>query len=273
MAQRESDVIDPFRATGGNTVPPGQYDKDLLTAAPRRGPSAGATSFAPGTAGDRSGAGTAVSGSGVGGARSAPQLSTVGRSSSGKSARTPWYLTTAGIAALVIGLLIALGLGVGLGVGLGTRDSGDSKADAANANADGGAASTVTSMSTLNSVITADPSTSYIPVIVTGNSASVATVVQTIGGSTVTLTAAGGGATSRPVITVSQAAPPTTRTEIVYATTYAETQTVTVTGNGGAVSTVTQVVTVQRTITAQAGAFGARRRQRLEAALFASFPN
>lgn len=88
--------------------PPGQYDTDLLTAAPRRGPSAGATSFAPGTAGDRSGAGTAVSGSGVGGARSAPQLSTVGRSSSGKSARTPWYLTTAGIAALVIGLLIAV---------------------------------------------------------------------------------------------------------------------------------------------------------------------
>lgn len=49
-----------------------------------------------------------MSGSGVGGARSAPQLSTVGRSSSGKSARTPWYLTTAGIAALVIGLLIAV---------------------------------------------------------------------------------------------------------------------------------------------------------------------
>ncbi|GAA5926745.1 hypothetical protein JCM3775_007026 [Rhodotorula graminis] len=236
------------------------YDTDLLHAQPR-GPSAGAGSSAGATAAAGAGAGTATSAAGTAtgsGPRSAPLLSrtSVGRSTSGKSAVTPWYLKWSGILALVTTLLLALGLGVGLGVGLGTRNQGDGgKQNAAQANA----ASTVTSMSTLSSIVTADPtSTSYIPIRVTTGSASRATVVQTLGGSTVTVAAPATGP-SRAVVTVSQAVAPSTRTEVVDVTTFASTQTVTTTLEGAqAATTITQVVTVRRTVTAQAGGFARR---------------
>ncbi|KPV78603.1 uncharacterized protein RHOBADRAFT_51051 [Rhodotorula graminis WP1] len=247
---------DPFadpRSTYG-------YDTDLLHAQPR-GPSAGAGSSAGATAAAGAGAGTATSAAGTAtgsGPRSAPLLSrtSVGRSTSGKSAVTPWYLKWSGILALVTTLLLALGLGVGLGVGLGTRNQGDGgKQNAAQANA----ASTVTSMSTLSSIVTADPtSTSYIPIRVTTGSASRATVVQTLGGSTVTVAAPATGP-SRAVVTVSQAVAPSTRTEVVDVTTFTSTQTVTTTLEGAqAATTITQVVTVRRTVTAQAGGFARR---------------
>ncbi|GAA5854587.1 hypothetical protein JCM9279_005700 [Rhodotorula babjevae] len=232
------------------------YDTDLLHAQPR-GPSAGAGSSAAAGAG----AGTATSAAGTAtgsGPRSAPLLSrtSVGRSTSGKSAVTPWYLKWSGILALVIALLLALGLGVGLGVGLGTRNQGDGgKQNAAQAND----LSTVTSMSTLSSIFTADPtSTSYVPILVTTGSASRATVVQTLGGSTVTV-AAPATTPSRAVVTVSRAVAPSTRTEVVDVTTFASTQTITTTLEGAAAATtITQVVTVRRTVTAQAGGFARR---------------
>ncbi|GAA5890341.1 hypothetical protein JCM8208_002785 [Rhodotorula glutinis] len=246
---------DPFadpRSTYG-------YDTDLLHAQPR-GPSAGAGSSAGAAAGAGAGAGTATSAAGTAtgsGPRSAPLLSrtSVGRSTSGKSAVAPWYLKWSGILALVIALLLALGLGVGLGVGLGTRNEGDGgKQNAAQANDP----STVTSMSTLSSIVTADPtSTSYVPILVTTGSASLATVVQTLGGSTVTVAAP--ATPSRAVVTVSQAVAPSTRTEVVQVTTFASTQTVTTTLEGAAAATtITQVVTVRRTVTAQAGGFARR---------------
>jgi len=87
------------------------YDTDLLHAQPR-GPSAGAGSSA-GAAAAGAGAGTATSAAGTAtgsGPRSAPLLSrtSVGRSTSGKSAVTPWYLKWSGILALVIALLLAV---------------------------------------------------------------------------------------------------------------------------------------------------------------------
>ncbi|BGP44984.1 hypothetical protein JCM10450v2_000799 [Rhodotorula kratochvilovae] len=256
MALQRESTVDPFADPRSAVSNPG-YDTDLLHAQPR-GPSAGARSAAGTSAAAGLGAGTATSAAGTN-PRSAPLLSrtSAGRSTSGKSAVTPWYLTWAGILALVIALLLALGLGVGLGVGLGTRNDGDGgKANAA----EGNIASTITSMSTLSSIVTADPtSTTFVPILVTSSgAASLATVVQTVGGSTVTAVATAPNTASRAVITVSAAAVPSTRTEVVQVTTFVSTQTITTTLPGGAASTVTQVVTVRRTVTAQATGFARR---------------
>ncbi|GAA5853504.1 hypothetical protein JCM8547_002484 [Rhodosporidiobolus lusitaniae] len=242
MANRFSDQ-DPFAARGTNTVPPGGYDTDLQTAAP---------TTRAGTAA------TGVTGSGTN-PRSAPLLSrTSGRTgTSGKSVKTPWYLTWAGIAGLIAALLIALGLGVGLGVGLGLKNN-DSSASAASDNA----ASTVTNLSTLSQIVTAAPSTTVVRGTVSAtNSASQVVQTSTVGGSTVVVSVDQGENTaSRVIVTVSETLAPSTRTDTVYATTYASTQTVTTTLAGGAESTYYQTVTVQRTVTAAARA----KRRRLE---------
>ncbi|GAA6053498.1 hypothetical protein JCM3770_000296 [Rhodotorula araucariae] len=249
--QRES-TVDPFADPRSAVSQPAGYDTDLLHAQPR-GPSAGGAHFAPGLgAGAGAGASATVSAASGTNPRSAPLLSrtSAGRSTSGKSAVTPWYLTWAGILALVVALLLALGLGVGLGVGLGTRnDGGGGKVNAAAGNV----ASTITSFSTLSSVVTANAtSTTFVPILVTSSvPLSFETIVQTIGGSAVTAFATATRTPSRAVVTVSAAATPSTRTETVQATTFASTQTITTTLEGGAANTVTQVVTVRRTVTAQ----------------------
>ncbi|BGO93098.1 hypothetical protein NBRC10512_003283 [Rhodotorula toruloides] len=248
MAQRESDIIDPFAARGTNTVPPGTFDTDFLTASPRAG----------------AGTATASSAAGISNPRSAPLLSrTSGRTgTSGKSAgATPWYLSWAGIIGLVLGLLLALGLGVGLGVGLGTKHNNNEKAVQANGTNSG---STVTSYSTLSSVITAEASTTVIGVTVSNNqTAGVATETQTIGGSTVIVQVPGAATrTAIPVVTVSRTLAPSTRIETVFATTFASTQTITTTVQGGAAATVTQVLTLTRTVTAEVQGARAKRERR-----------
>ena len=78
--------------------PPGIHDSDLLAATPRSA---------------RTGP-TSTSGGGFdGGTRSAPLLSAAGTltartGTSGKSMKTPWYLTWTGIAGLVTALLLAV---------------------------------------------------------------------------------------------------------------------------------------------------------------------
>ncbi|BGP29076.1 hypothetical protein JCM10296v2_000812 [Rhodotorula toruloides] len=246
MAQRESDIIDPFAARGTNTVPPGTFDTDFLTASPRAG----------------AGTATASSAAGIPNPRSAPLLSrTSGRTgTSGKSAgATPWYLSWAGIIGLVLALLLALGLGVGLGVGLGTKHNNSEKAVQAN-----GASSTVTSYSTLSSVITAEASTTVVGVTVSNNqTGGVATETQTIGGSTVIVQVPGAATrTAIPVVTVSRTLAPSTRIETVFATTFASTQTITTRVQGGAAATVMQVLTLTRTVTAEVQGARVKRERR-----------
>ncbi|KAK4332537.1 Proteophosphoglycan ppg4, partial [Rhodotorula toruloides] len=248
MAQRESDIIDPFAARGTNKVPPGTFDTDFLTASPRAG----------------AGTATASSAAGISNPRSAPLLSrtSVRTGTSGKSAgATPWYLSWAGIIGLVLGLLLALGLGVGLGVGLGTKHNNSEKA----VQADGAnSGSTVTSYSTLSSVITAEPSTTVVGVTVSNNqTGGIATETQTIGGSTVIVQVPGAATrTATPVVTVSRTLAPSTRIETVFATTFASTQTITTTVQGGAAATVTQVLTLTRTVTAEVQGARAKRERR-----------
>ncbi|GAA6035270.1 hypothetical protein JCM8097_008791 [Rhodosporidiobolus ruineniae] len=247
MANRESD-LDPFAARGTNTVPPGQFEEDLQ-AAPARAATAG-TAGAASTA-----AGGAATASSAANPRSAPLLSRTSATrtgTSGKSVKTPWYLTWLGIALLIAALLIALGLGVGLGVGLGIKNN-NSKSDTVAAG--DGSASTVTQLSTLSQVVTADPSTTVLGVTIS-NTQSAGSVVETsyVGGSTVVVSVGGnaGAQTSMATVTVSQAAVPETRTQTVYATTYRSTQTITTTLAGGAESTYYSTVTVRRTVTADA---------------------
>ncbi|GAA5979938.1 hypothetical protein JCM10908_001471 [Rhodotorula pacifica] len=239
---------DPFAARGTNSVPPGIHDSDLFAATPRSAPTVPTSAS---------------------GARSAPLLSAAGGTmtartgTSGKSMKTPWYLTWAGIVGLVVALLLAIGLGVGLGVGLGTRDGGDSKSNAVQGAGSGGAMSTVTTQSILSSVVTANPSTTLVEVSVDNTaSASLATFTSYIGGSTVLISAPVSIATrtgAAPIVTVSETLAPSTRVQTVFATTFASTQTVTVTLPGGATRTSTEVVTVERTVTAQALGRAARR--------------
>ena len=118
--------------------------------------------------------------------------------------------------------------------------------------------STVTSQSILSSVLIPDPSTTVIVISVDDTTAagapSLATFTSYIGGSTVLVSAPLGIATrtgSVPIVTVSETLAPSTRVQTVFATTYASTQTVTVALPGGATRTTTEIVTVERTVTAQ----------------------
>ncbi|GAA6060389.1 hypothetical protein JCM10212_004642 [Sporobolomyces blumeae] len=256
-------MSDPFAANGHNTVPRGTYDTDLHAATPRPPPSVAPTA----TGGTRSGMTSAAGGgsataASAPGSRSIPALSTSGRTtgtgtSSARHKSTPWYLETAWIVALIIALLIALGLGVGLGVGLGTKNN-NSKSNDAVAQPDGSGDSTVTSYSTYSSVVTASASTTIVPTIVS-DTRSASVVIETIGGSTVTaVQQATNGAGVQ--VTVSETLPPTTRTNVVYVTTYPSTQTLTTTLQGGAAATVFETVTIRRTVTALATARARARR-------------
>ncbi|GAA6010310.1 hypothetical protein JCM10207_005168 [Rhodosporidiobolus poonsookiae] len=266
MASRISDP-DPFSDTRGvgNAA---AYDSDIRAASPGQSASAPqmsqhpfarpATVASSAAMGAGAGAGTATSTSAAGAARTAPFLSasrTSGRGTSGKSTRTPWYLTWAGIATLIAALLIILGLGVGLGVGLGTKDD-DSSAKAAQDNA----AATATSYTTFSQIITANASTTALVSTVSGAAGSVVTQVSTVGGGTTIVPVDDNSqSVSRATITVSEAADPTTRIETVYVTTYASTQVVTTTLAGGAESTIFETVTVRRTVTGGGGARMAKR--------------
>lgn len=119
--------------------------------------------------------------------------------------------------------------------------------------------STVTSQSIISSILIPDPSTTVIQISVDDTAAagappSLATFTSYIGGSTVLVSAPFGLVTrtgSVPVVTVSETLAPSTRVQTVFATTYASTQTVTVALPGGATRTTTEIVTVERTVTAQ----------------------
>lgn len=116
-----------------------------------------------------------------------------------------------------------------------------------------GGTSTVPSQAIESSIVTADGSTTIVQVSVAGRPDSFETRTSYIGGSTVLVSAplaGGGGAT--PIVTVSETLPPSTRVQTVYRTTFESTQTVTVTQPGGAAKTTTEVVTVERTVTAAA---------------------
>ncbi|GAA5844172.1 hypothetical protein JCM5353_005890 [Sporobolomyces roseus] len=236
-----SRTSDPFAATGHNTIPPGGYDTDLQSATPGR------TGSAPGTHATSTPA-TRVPPPTLG----AASLSGRTGASGGGGRKTPWYLKTAWIVALIVLLLIALGLGVGLGVGLGTKSNSTSSNGAAAAQ--DGTASTVTSYSTYSSIVTGSQSTTIVPIIATNTrSRDASVIIETIGGSTVTAIQPGTqGAGSGVVVTVSETLPPTTRTELVYVTTFPSTQTITTTLAGGVAETVFQTVTFRRTVTALA---------------------
>ncbi|GAA6013607.1 hypothetical protein JCM11491_002724 [Sporobolomyces phaffii] len=234
---RESD---PFAALGHNTIPRGGLDADFL--------SHGGSSSLPGT---RPTTTTPVS-------APRPLQTLTGTSyrtgTSGDATKVPWYLRTAWIVALVVALLLALGLGVGLGVGLGARsDRTDSSGSEA---ARAGSGSTVTSYSTYSSIVTGPAATTFVPAIETDTrSRSASVVIETVGGSTVTaIQRETQGAGSGVLVTVSETLAPSTRTNIVFVTTFPSTQTITTTLAGGVAQTVFETVTVRRTVTALATA-------------------
>ncbi|GAA5866671.1 hypothetical protein JCM3774_001952 [Rhodotorula dairenensis] len=116
--------------------------------------------------------------------------------------------------------------------------------------------STVTTQSILSSIVTADPRTTIVQVSVDDPAQpSFATLTSYVGGSTVLLTGPSAGLATRtgapPVVIVSETLTPSTRVQTVFATTYASTQTVTVALPGGATRTTFEIVTVERTVTAQ----------------------
>ncbi|GAA5896888.1 uncharacterized protein JCM6883_007039 [Sporobolomyces salmoneus] len=235
-------MSDPFAAIGHNTVPPGGYDTDILSGG------GGRTSSAPGTA-------TRTSTTPARNVAGPPTL-TAGSFRTGASGpkKTPWYLKTVWIVVIVLLLLLALGLGVGLGVGLGTKNN---NRNSSVEQAEAGSESTITSYSTYSSIVTGEGATTVVPVIGSGTrSRSASIVIETISGSTVVtlLQPETQGAGSGVFVTVSETRPPTTRTNVVYVTTFPSTQTITTTLEGGVAQTVFETITVRRTVTSQATA-------------------
>ncbi|GAA6011940.1 hypothetical protein JCM8202_004206 [Rhodotorula sphaerocarpa] len=178
--------MDPFLARGSNSVPPGTYDAEPSSAP--AGPAGPHASTAPSSTGGGTRAGPLFSG-----VPSPTTTGRTGRSTGGKSVKTPWYLTWAGIAGLVLALLVAIALGVGLGVGLGTKRSSSSGSELAAAQDGSGAdpnsaLSTVTQESVTASIVTtADPATVTVPISVDVTATSVETETSYRGGSTVPL--------------------------------------------------------------------------------------
>ncbi|BGP53123.1 hypothetical protein JCM8202v2_000682 [Rhodotorula sphaerocarpa] len=240
--------MDPFLARGSNSVPPGTYDAEPSSAP--AGPAGPHASTAPSSTGGGTRAGPLFSG-----VPSPTTTGRTGRSTGGKSVKTPWYLTWAGIAGLVLALLVAIALGVGLGVGLGTKRSSSSGSELAAAQDGSGAdPNSVTQESVTASIVTtADPATVTVPISVDVTATSVETETSYRGGSTVVISGpAAGTRTVAPIVTVSETLPPRTRVETVYRTTFLSTQTITTTLGGGAARTMTEVVTVESTVTAEA---------------------